>query len=128
MNKEFVPYEEALALKELGFDEKCLGIYYPDLTDDVEWIPSETFKREAFIEKGFMKAPLYQQAFRWFRENYNKHNVPLGTLRLADEKVIFHINGPRNPVAFEKVYDTYEEAQIACLKMLIDSVIKQKEQ
>jgi hypothetical protein len=27
MNKEFVPYEQALQLKELGFDEPCLGYY-----------------------------------------------------------------------------------------------------
>ena len=29
MKKEFIPYEEALALKKLGFDEKCYG-YYDD--------------------------------------------------------------------------------------------------
>ena len=27
MNKEFIPYEQALALKELGFDEPCFGHY-----------------------------------------------------------------------------------------------------
>jgi hypothetical protein len=27
MNKEFVPYEQALALKELGFNEPCFGNY-----------------------------------------------------------------------------------------------------
>ena len=27
MNKEFIPYEQALELKELGFDEPCLGCY-----------------------------------------------------------------------------------------------------
>lgn len=27
MNKEFVPYEQALALKELGFDEPCFAYY-----------------------------------------------------------------------------------------------------
>jgi hypothetical protein len=27
MNKEFIPYEEAIALKELGFDELCLAYY-----------------------------------------------------------------------------------------------------
>ena len=26
MNKEFIPYEQTLALKELGFDEECLAI------------------------------------------------------------------------------------------------------
>ena len=27
MEKEFIPYEQALALKELGFDEHCFGLY-----------------------------------------------------------------------------------------------------
>jgi hypothetical protein len=27
MEKDFVPYEEALALKELGFDEPCFAVY-----------------------------------------------------------------------------------------------------
>ena len=30
MNKEFIPYEQALELKELGFDEKCLARYFKD--------------------------------------------------------------------------------------------------
>ena len=31
MNKEFVKYEQALALKELGFDEPCIGWYNPQV-------------------------------------------------------------------------------------------------
>jgi hypothetical protein len=27
IEQEFVPYEEAFALKELGFNEPCLGYY-----------------------------------------------------------------------------------------------------
>ena len=27
MEKEFIPYKQALALKELGFDEPCLFLY-----------------------------------------------------------------------------------------------------
>ena len=30
MNKEFIPYEQALELKELGFNEVCLGYYNLD--------------------------------------------------------------------------------------------------
>jgi hypothetical protein len=32
MNKEFIPYEQALDLKELGFDEPCFGWYSKDGT------------------------------------------------------------------------------------------------
>jgi hypothetical protein len=48
MNKEFIPYEQALELKELGFDEPCIAIW-------IDTIP----------------LPLYQQVFRWFREKYD---------------------------------------------------------
>jgi hypothetical protein len=33
MEKEFIPYKQALALKELGFDEPCLGWYLPEIVD-----------------------------------------------------------------------------------------------
>jgi len=65
MNKEFLPYEQALALKELGFDESCIG-----------WYVSEEYGLEigAVIKSDLLRdailAPLYQQAFRWFLDNY----------------------------------------------------------
>ena len=34
MKKEFIPYKQALLLKELGFDEPCLG-YYTLLTGKI---------------------------------------------------------------------------------------------
>jgi hypothetical protein len=67
MEKEFIPYEQALTLKELGFDEPCFG-----------WF-TDTHLRIGFVESKHVQgeneilAPLYQQAFRWFREKYNIH-------------------------------------------------------
>ena len=39
-SKEFSPYEQALELKELGFDEECICTYQRDkvLSDDLEAI------------------------------------------------------------------------------------------
>ena len=78
MNKEFIPYEQSLALKELGFDEPCFGRYYykesyPMLNPQSE----ETelvFEFSQYIKQteATILSPLYQQAFRFFRE---KHNV-----------------------------------------------------
>ena len=64
MNKEFVKYEQALALKELGFDEPCIGYY-----DEGGNLYTEMVE--------VLKAPLYQQAFRWFRENHGLYNEML---------------------------------------------------
>jgi hypothetical protein len=94
MNTEFVPYEQALALKELGFDEPCFSIYYSkdksfswhhhkDHTNDEPMLDNEEFN---------ISAPLYQQAFRWL---YQK----------------LEING---------VMPLDEESQIILLKELID--------
>ena len=123
MKNEFVPYDIALALKELGFDEECLGIYYPDLTDNLEWVPSNTFNREAFIEKGFMKAPLYQQAFRFFRDR----NICfyISSYRMKEGVVWYRY------VIERKEYEGFlyeHEAQEACLRKLIEIVKENKDE
>ena len=71
MEKEFISYEQALALKELGFDEPCIGWYnpqvnYKEVTTDKYWAFHLTGEWE-----NFKPAPLKQQAFRWFREKHN---------------------------------------------------------
>ena len=59
MNKDFVPYEEALGLKALGFEETCYGFYNQD----------DNNKPKGFYPaNGNNSAPLYQQAFRWLYE------------------------------------------------------------
>jgi len=79
MKNEFIPYEEALALKELGFDEPCLRHYDND-TDSDEFELSKfnnvlSIRTSEYIKNSGMEdtlaAPLYQQAFRFFRDKYN---------------------------------------------------------
>lgn len=63
MNKQFVTYEIALKLKELGFDEECLGYY-----TDGHLILSV---RQPYYPHKVTKAPLWQQVIDWLREKYN---------------------------------------------------------
>ena len=75
MEKEFVTYEQALALKELGFDEKCLSRYcsvteWEELTGEILLQNIDCNVSERFL----VKAPLKQQVFRWFREKYNQNS------------------------------------------------------
>jgi hypothetical protein len=67
MEKEFVPYEQALALKELGFDEDCVAYYGEINGGEIMLFLKKNFDNQAL----YFLAPLYQQAFRWFREKYN---------------------------------------------------------
>jgi len=129
MEKEFVPYELALELKELGFDEPN---YF------LKWYDSKGKIREG-LGLGEVKAPLYQQAFRWFREKYDIHysinrecsqhdhkwgyNWSLYNYTgIFDEFLTSHPDAP----AGEWVYETYEEAERECLKEII-KIINEKD-
>jgi len=72
MKKEFIPYEQALALKELGFDEPCISCY--DKLNMLATYSENLFEPKNYNTSGYcVSAPLYQQVFRWFREKYNIH-------------------------------------------------------
>jgi hypothetical protein len=118
MNKEFIPYEEALALKELGFDEPCFTWYWDDigLYNGLEY--GNHNKREHVVS-----APTFSQAFRWFREKYDLHN---GIYPYYDEYE-YQIKDFRLPTntPINGGLMKYEEAELACLKKLI-KIVKTK--
>jgi len=133
MKKEFAPHEESLELKELGFNEICFcyylyhkkeirskelqKIYSPGLVD-MAVTPVSTGNFYAF------KAPLYQQAFKWFRE---KHNID-GFIQIEPlNKKYGYVTYDRekgNYIESERKYKV-EEAELECLKKLIE-IVKEK--
>jgi hypothetical protein len=116
MNKEFIPYEQALELKELGFDEPCMG-YYIELKNPIEGL------LKIGLDNEYLQAPLYQQAFRWFRKNKIHSSVSEFDINnymyYIDDGIWRDIEVPG--------YDTYEEAELACLTNLIE-VVKENRQ
>ena len=130
MEAEFIPYEQALALKELGFDEPCLGYFDPLYKQLVVWEKESTNSSSNWIS-----APLYQQAFRWFREKYNlrgfigfRPNVKQFDCHIYD----MSLSGKeyvkqRTMEEYNKdpKVGTYEEAELECLKKLIE-IVKNK--
>ena len=121
MTKEFIPYEQALALKELGFDEPCFGSYDPFGSKQLSCSGIYTYGN-------CIAAPLYQQAFRWFREKYDLRiwiESNYGVLKF--EYVIATTNFNFIDKQFNDLsgYKTYEEAELECLKKLIE-IVKNK--
>ena len=122
MKKEFIPYEQALQLKELGFDEPCFGLYAP---------PSKTVFLHHYgllRAKEQVLAPLYQQAFRWFIEKYNFVGTILGDGFNGELKGYYYSITEQEWINYYesiddgKWYDTYEETELACLIKLIEIV------
>ena len=113
MEKEFIPYEQALVLKELGFDEPCLGLYHNDKT----FYPTQCKSHEEYHGQ-VCSAPLYSQVFRFFRERYKIHS---GIYPYYDEYE-FQIKDFRLPtnIPVNGGLMKYEEAELACLIKLIE--------
>ena len=135
--KEFIPYQEALALKELGFDEPCFGFYnnhepkrgprglvisgYQDHNEETEG------------DDLICSAPTYSQAFRFFREKYGLHQY---IKQYYGEKFYFQIEDMVHPRRWDEYTvemlrsfnesTSQEESELACLKKLIE-IVKNKE-
>ena len=155
MEKEFVNYEQALALKELEFDEPCFtkfenyfnktklqpiiatlalnSPYENEYNGYDQKIINDNTRRWFFTgyknsikdhNQNILSAPLYQQAFRWFREKYElSHSIES---HFTDEWFYFYkIEGKYRRYNEIQDFNTYEEAELECLKKLIE-IVKNK--
>ena len=124
MNREFIPYEQALELIKLGFDEECLG-WYPKDTAALSLYNVFIGKPSLGSYKLLAFAPLYQQAFRWFRDNHGLHHEIKKEKGINDSTNIFFVpitqSGLKKKLTHTPQH-TYEEAELACLKKLIEIV------
>jgi hypothetical protein len=126
MEKEFVPYQQAVSLKELGFDEHCHGYYDVDKGYSIGYAFCYS-DRKSQPEIGCL-APTYSQAFRWFREKYGLHSEILLD-QTTQPKYCFEIHKYEDFGNYEEIrigewflYRTYEEAELACLVGLIEII------
>jgi hypothetical protein len=150
MEKEFIPYEQAVELKELGFDEPCLlHIQYSSGTDvftgrkfkNSIWLGNGydaeigdkkiKYKFPKHSEQGYgtLEIPTYQQVFRWFRDNHRLYHE-IKMFGDWDKPQYSYITSGRtmtNPAHmwYYEDKDSYEEAQLECLKKLIE-IVKNK--
>ena len=129
MEKEFLPYDESLALKELGFDEPCIKGW--DKNGKIWYHPDSDIVLDNLT---------FSQAFRWFRKKY-------GLQSYINPELSFSYNNPKYTVIFIKTtknfttykddtiwvrenierkrFNSYEEAELELLKKLIE-IVKNK--
>ena len=135
MNKEFIPYTLALALKELGFDEECFAYY--NLKEEI--IFKSCHNRVPIIMSGKKCGiPLYQQAFRWFSDSLNLYaeiyTTTIGgqvdfTFQIRDlytEEYIYD-NFSANVGGYSGTSTTERETEINAINKLIE-IAKEKNQ
>jgi len=118
MKNLFVPYEIALKLKSKGFDDPCL----------FAWVVAENYPEQIEIsdcwKKGYrntlderLSAPLYQQAFKWFRKNGLKFHIREDCWNhWCEVKILLGEEYDED----NDCYPNYEEAELELIKKLIE--------
>jgi hypothetical protein len=140
MEKEFVPYELALKMKELGFDEPCFGYYVDGEIRGVNLGIEELGGVEPYYQRfGFhtlsnhdifnsnkivVTAPTFSQAFSFFREKYGLHSfIDCKWKNLGWEYELVDLNKMESISTIGNYgYNTPEESELECLKKLIQIV------
>jgi len=118
MKNEFIPYDLAVEMKELGFNESCFA--FSDVINKANVLRHYKGVVNSSLEPTEVAFPLFQQAFRWFRDN---HNIMSWVYKF--EKYQYNVNLGFGISVFKDFY-TYEEAEIECLKKLIEIVKTKK--
>jgi len=121
MTNQFVPYEVAIKMRELGFDEETIKVY-----DTMGFLQEEQEIDELGLEK--IPAPLYQQVFKWFREKHMKSprfyidtNGWYFTITQFTESGSSLTDSKLAPLA-KQDYKTYEEAELACINKMLELI------
>src|SRR5690606_25333382 len=122
---QFVPYNLSVKLKELGFDEPCLH-YFNKQENNQLWQDLDSgYYRNSIVSEGNLlwgdtydngnvSAPLWQQAFDWFR----KEGV-ISWIDRNDNTFRYNIEFSNGSILGLQGFVTYEEARLACLEKLI---------
>ena len=132
MDKEFVTYDQALALKELGFDEHCLCHWYKvdNLTIRIYYWQNDDNYFDINGNDLEVTAPFKSQVFRWFREKYEFCYHIFSLQITASDKTGYRYSWEIYNHTPEWIAEdssllgslTYEEAENACIDKLIELV------
>jgi hypothetical protein len=131
LEKDFVPYEPSLSLKELGFDEPCFKMSEHKKVCDEQSKPQGCQLHnlhcgypDCTIDKSITPVPLptFSQAFRWFRDKYQ-----IDSWIYPNLNGLYSVSIVRRGVGLGNVsqYQTYPEAELGCLIKLIE-IVKNK--
>jgi hypothetical protein len=122
--EDYIPYEEALELKALGFNKKCFGL----------WIKIEDKKPKVYNNRKLnsdtlcdtsCSAVTYSQAFKFFTEKYDLASYCLQTNK--DGKSYYSIKKIETEdtiKGYSGSSDSYAEAELTCLRTLIKLIKK----
>lgn len=143
--KDIVPYEQSLELKELGFNNNCsyaycekggfnkytgkreplIYILRTDVNPFGQYFKGKNWNLDFGLNKNKVKcsAPTFSQSFRFFREKgYNSHiEIEEFNLKTYSYRITVF-----DEYSIGNVFNSYETAELECLKQLIKIIKNEK--
>lgn len=128
METLFLPHRLAIKMKELGFNEPCFATYRHDERFNEYELDYHTksqmqnncipINTEYTEESKWISAPLYQQAFDWFR--YKGFQISIWVDPEEDDACMSEIFYDKQYLFESREYRPYKEARQECLEKLIE--------
>lgn len=116
--EKFVTYEQAVALKEIGYNKySCFGMECSLYKADGK----HTFYANGIGDETYISAPLKSEVFQWFRKEHQLFGTVLCDLCWNISGGVANSYGDAYDWDSEK-FNTYEEAESACIDKLIEIV------
>ena len=133
LEKYFVSYEESMELKRLGFNEECLFTYSSNTKELGVTLPISANHLAINIQDfntlypgvELCSAPLFQQAFNFFRDKYNLDSHIRMFNKRYSNKCYWKITdfNSKDIKGYSDDAENYHQAELDCLKKLI-SIVK----
>lgn len=125
MEDQFVTFKQAFTLKTIGFDLPCIWYYFDGITSTSINLEPVNYNADSSSSM-FVSKPLKSQVFAWFRKQHNLLSwvfTPFGV-----RNGYFHEIVNLSKIVIEggfssgqsSQYETYEEAESACIDRLIE--------
>ena len=121
IEKDVVSFQQAINLCMIGFNEKTLCAYE---IENQELYLCHLDEEGLYMPEKDMPAPLRSQVFRWFREK-KLHNTFPSIIQTRNWATLYrivewHPGNDSTSIITSDYYDTYEEAENACIDKLIE--------
>lgn len=135
MNEDFVPFELAVKLKDKGFNEPCLGWYYPAEVCGFDYKTTIVFNNSAYRgsnykdmlvshkDEKYIDAPTISQVMKWLREEKKIHIVIDfdGGMGWYYQIALYGLTTYEKES--EHKYNSYEQAALAGISYVLDNLI-----
>lgn len=120
MEDQFIPYNLAVKLKGLCFNEEFKLFNNTCYFIDGNFGSCNESYKEIFNEKEYIIAPLYQQVFDWFRKKHSLIGSPQYFINSYYCYTIDDMQGTPTSVRIFTEFESYNKARLECLNKLIE--------